>query len=59
MAVWYAEEYIYFASVIIFISTIMVIFSLYETRVNLNNIKKRAHYECPVNVMRDGGQENF
>lgn len=54
MCVWYAENYIYFASCIIFISSIMIIYSLYDTKKNLNNIKKRAHYECPVKVMREG-----
>lgn len=31
----------------------MVIISLIETKINLNNIKKQSHYSCPVNVVRN------
>lgn len=59
MAVWYAEDYVYFASCIIFISSIMVIVSLVETKKNLNDIKRRAHYQCPVKVMRDPNGRDY
>ncbi|CDW88269.1 atpase type 13a2 isoform 3 [Stylonychia lemnae] len=53
-AVWYADEYIYFASCIIFISIITIIVTLVDSKRNLNDIQRRAHYECKVNVIRDG-----
>jgi len=49
---WYCTEYYYYASVIVIITLISLIISVYETHKNLKQIQKMSKYSCPVNVYR-------
>ena len=46
------DNYYYYASCILFISTGSALLSLYETIHNHNEIRRMARYQCPVRLMQ-------
>jgi cation-transporting ATPase 13A3/4/5 len=59
MALWYWDGYRYYATCILIISVTSATTSLVDTLRNLKNIKKMAHYSCPVNAMRSGDENKL
>lgn len=57
LILWFTAQYYYFASCLLFISVVMVIQSLYETKKNYSSIQQQASYTCKVRVMRHGPME--
>ena len=55
VALWMWDEYYYYASCILIISTGSVFLSLYETVSNHNEIRRMARYECQVRLMGENG----
>eukprot|EP01135_Chromosphaera_perkinsii_P010889 Nk52_evm16s2273 gene=Nk52_evmTU16s2273 len=53
MILWYLDDYYYYAMCIFVISVASVGLSLYETRVNLVNLRNMALFSCDVTVLRD------
>lgn len=53
VALWYYEEYIYYASVILGTSTISIAINLYQIRQLNEKIFHMAYYDIKVNVLRD------
>ncbi|OMJ16155.1 putative cation-transporting ATPase [Smittium culicis] len=51
---WTYDEYIYYASCILLISTVSVFVSLFETKRNIRKIQEMAKFECSVETYRDG-----
>ena len=51
VVLWFWDNYYYYAACILLISTTTVVFSLYETIKNHNEIRKMARYQCPVRLM--------
>ncbi|OMJ23109.1 putative cation-transporting ATPase [Smittium culicis] len=51
---WTYDEYIYYASCILLISTVSVFVSLFETKRNVRKIQEMAKFECSVETFRDG-----
>ena len=51
VALWMWDNYYYYASCIIVISTGSVLISLYETISNHNKIREMARYVCDVKLM--------
>lgn len=49
---WYTDDYAKYATVIVILTFISLITSVYETRMNLVNIKDMAKYSLRVNVFR-------
>ena len=56
--VWMLEEYEFFAGIILATSLISSIITLYETKKNLNNLRKMSSFETPISVFR-GMHENL
>lgn len=52
MILWFSDGYEKYAICILVVSLLGVFESLYETVHNMNNIRKMAKYECPVQVRR-------
>jgi cation-transporting ATPase 13A3/4/5 len=52
VTLWMLNDYVQYAVIIIITTLISLIFTVYETRVNLVNIQKMAKYSCKVNVFR-------
>lgn len=52
VCLWYTNSYGKYATVIVVTTLISLIISIYETRMNLVNIKKMAKYSCKLNVFR-------
>lgn len=59
MALWYWDGYRAYASCILILSVLSATTSLIETRKNLKSIREMAMYSCPVNVMREGDENNL
>ena len=49
---WYTDDYEKYANVIVITTLVSLIISVYETRMNLVNIKDMAKYSLKVNVFR-------
>lgn len=61
-AVWFAQDYTWFAICIVVISVITIVITLVDNRRTLNDIKERTLYECKVNkFVRDesSGREHL
>lgn len=52
VVLWMWDNYYYYASCILIISTASVILSLVDTIGNQNEIRKMARYQCPVKIMQ-------
>ncbi|OLY82066.1 putative cation-transporting ATPase [Smittium mucronatum] len=50
---WTFDDYIYYATCILVISTVSVFVSLIETKRNVQKIQEMAKFECSVEVFRD------
>jgi magnesium-transporting ATPase (P-type) len=46
MVLWFSDGYRLYAGCILFISVLSAVTSLSETKKNLENIRKMAHYKC-------------
>mmetsp|Transcript_15938 Transcript_15938/g.21614 ORF Transcript_15938/g.21614 Transcript_15938/m.21614 type:complete len:169 (+) Transcript_15938:698-1204(+) len=57
VVLWMWDNYYYYASCILIISTGSVILSLYETINNHNEIRKMARYHCVVRLMGPNGTQ--
>jgi len=49
---WFFNDYQQYAVIIVITTLISLIVSVYETRVNLVNIRKMAKFNCKINVFR-------
>ena len=49
---WYCTEYYYYASAIVILTILSLIFSVYGTYKNLKQLQEISRYSCPVNVYR-------
>ena len=49
---WYCTEYYYYASVIVALTIISLILSVYGTYQNLKQLQTISKYSCPVKVYR-------
>ena len=49
---WFYNEYEKYAFVIAIATVFSLTFAIYETRSNLLNIQKMAHYSCPLGIFR-------
>lgn len=49
---WFSNDYAKYATIIVITTLISLIISVYETRMNLVNIKDMAKYSLKVNVFR-------
>ena len=56
---WLYYDYKPYAIVILITTFISLIYSVYETRVNLVNIQQMARYTCKLNVFRQSEVKNF
>mmetsp|Transcript_11776 Transcript_11776/g.11738 ORF Transcript_11776/g.11738 Transcript_11776/m.11738 type:complete len:88 (+) Transcript_11776:266-529(+) len=54
VVLWYSDDYEIYATCILLTSVVSMSIELYELRKNFKNLKKMAHYECPVTVKRIG-----
>ena len=54
---WMWDQYYYYASCILIISTGSVLLSLFETLKNHNQIREMARYQCPVRIMERNGSK--
>jgi|688.fasta_scaffold412938_2 magnesium-transporting ATPase (P-type) len=52
VAVWFWDYYRYYAGVILVLSVISIIVTLYQTIVNNNQIRKMALYTCEIGLMQ-------
>ena len=49
---WYCNEYEYYASVIVVLTIISLVVSVYDTHKNLKQLHEMSKYSCEVNVYR-------
>ena len=49
---WYCTEYYYYASVIVVLTVISLILSVYGTYQNLKHLQEISRYSCPVKILR-------
>jgi len=58
-ALWYWDDYRYYASAIVIITTISLTTSLVQTKKNLRNLKNIAFYSCKVETLRNNQWESL
>ena len=56
---WYCTEYYYYASVIVVLTVLSLILSVYGTYQNLKQLQKISRYSCPVKVYRKNEQNEY
>ena len=58
IALWYSNQYEYYATIIVITTLISLFVGTYETRKNLKNIQIMSRYSCPVNILRKDVETN-
>ena len=56
---WYCTEYYYYASVIVVLTVISLILSVYDTYQNLKQLQKISRYSCPVKIYRKNQNDEY
>ena len=56
---WYFTDYYYYASVIVFLTVLSLILSVYGTYKNLKQLQKISKYSCPVKVYRKNENNQY
>ena len=56
---WYCTYYYYYASVIIFLTILSLMLSVYETHKNLIKLQQISRYSCPVKVYRKNENNEY
>ena len=59
IVLWFNNNYVKYAVVIIIMTVVSIIYAVYETRVNLLQIKKMSKYSIDVVILRDGNFTNM
>jgi len=54
MALWFADDYIYYAACIFIISTVSVITELIETKRTMRRMRAMSRFSCNIKVFRSG-----
>ncbi|KAG0214920.1 hypothetical protein BGX28_001126 [Mortierella sp. GBA30] len=54
MALWYVDDYIYYAACILVISTVSVISELIETKKTMRRMRNMSKFTCNTRVLRTG-----
>ena len=49
---WYCTEYYYYSSVIVVLTILSLVLSVYDTYTNLKQLQKISRYSCPVKIIR-------
>ena len=55
---WFTNQYMYYASIIIVTTLVSLFVGAYETRKNLVNIQTMSKYSCPVRILRKDPETN-
>ena len=58
IALWYSNQYEYYATIIVFTTLVSLFVGTFETRKNLKNIQVMSRYSCPVNILRKDLETN-
>ena len=58
IALWYSNQYEYYATIIVVTTLISLFVGTFETRKNLKNIQVMSRYSCPVNILRKDLETN-
>ena len=58
IALWYSNQYEYYATIIVVTTLVSLFVGTYETRKNLKNIQVMSRYSCPVNILRKDLETN-
>ena len=56
---WYCTEYYYYASVIVILTVISLILSVYGTYQNLKHLQEISRYSCPVKILRKNEKDEL
>ena len=56
---WYCTEYYYYASVIVVLTIISLVLSVYGTYQNLKQLQKISRYSCPIKVYRKNENNEY
>ena len=56
---WYCNEYEYYSTVIVVLTIVSLIASVYETRTNLVQLHEMSKYSCDVNIYRKDPSGNL
>ena len=56
---WYCTEYYYYASVIVVLTILSLVLSVYGTYQNLKQLQKISRYSCPVKVYRKNEKNEY
>lgn len=51
-ALWFSDDYYYYASAIVLMSTVSVVWTIIFTRKNLTNLREMARSDCMISVRR-------
>ncbi|KAG0200869.1 hypothetical protein BGX28_006180 [Mortierella sp. GBA30] len=54
MALWFADDYYYYAACILFISTVSVVTELVETKKTMRRMRAMSRFTCNTKVFRSG-----
>ena len=56
---WYSTQYYYYASVIVFLTIVSLIFSVHGTYKNLKQLQEISKYSCQVKVYRKNENNEY
>ena len=56
---WYFTDYYYYASVIVILTVLSLVLSVYGTYQNLKQLQKISRYSCPVKVYRKNENDEY
>ena len=59
VTLWYCTEYYYYASVIVLLTLVSLIFSVHGTYTNLKQLQEISRYSCQVKVYRKNEKNEF